>query len=80
MISKDFALFSTKRTVFINEEPDRFNPYLLKLAKAQAEEEKKAAKPVAAAPQKSKPAFDVKSVSSDGSSDDDCIMIIPQKK
>ena len=28
MISKDFALFGTMRSVYVNEEPDRNNPYL----------------------------------------------------
>jgi len=28
MIQREFALFGTMRTVYINEEPDRNNPYL----------------------------------------------------
>jgi hypothetical protein len=67
MTSKDFALFSSLRSVYVNEEPDRFNPYLLSLAKKEV-----------TAPAKAKPAFEVRSVSSDDS-DDDAIIIIQKK-
>jgi hypothetical protein len=33
MILKDFALFSTKRSVYVNEAPDRLNPYLSSISK-----------------------------------------------
>jgi hypothetical protein len=72
MIAKDFALFGNVRSVFVNEEPDRFNPYLLKLGK------KEEPKPAATAA-KMKPAFDICSVSSD-SSDDNAIIIIKKER
>lgn len=61
MISKDFALFGTMRSVYVNEEPDRNNPYLSKIIGAPA-------------PKKGK-AFDICSVSSDDS-DEDAIIVI----
>ena len=69
MKSKDFALFSTLRTIYVNEEPDRFNPYLMSLNK------KVSHGPVAA----SKKAFDVCSVSSDDS-DEDAVIFIRKKE
>ena len=32
MIHRDFALFGTMRSVYVNEEPDRNNPYLAQIS------------------------------------------------
>jgi hypothetical protein len=69
MKSKDFALFSTLRTIYVNEEPDRFNPYLLSLNNKRD----------SVAESASKKAFDICSVSSDDS-DEDAVIFIRKKE
>jgi hypothetical protein len=68
MTSKSFALFSTLRTIYVNEEPDRNNPYLMSMQKT-------AAGPGAS----NKKPFDECSVSSDDS-DEDAVIFIRSKE